>query len=101
MRSPRTLYHGSYVHAVSLEQSLEYVESALICVSELGIIEWIEKDVEGSMIQEIVMRHGVELDDSKIEIVELAQEGFLCPGLVDTHTVSHIQHCRSSSPLPC
>jgi guanine deaminase len=89
----RTLYHGAVVHSLSLDQ-LEILPSALLCVSEEGVIDWVEKDVEESQIQEVASRHGVLLDDSAggrspgVEVISLGKGEFLCPGLVDTHTVS-------------
>lgn len=82
----RTLYLGSWVHSLSIDH-LEYVEKGIISVDQRGIIEWIEKDVEISNVQDIAMRYGLQLDDPDLEVIELSSEEFLCPGLIDTHTV--------------
>jgi guanine deaminase len=83
--SPNTLYHGQFVHSISLTE-LEYLVDALVYVAD-GAIAWIEKDVDGSLVQEIAARHGLTLDDPGLEVVSLEEGDFICPGLIDTHTV--------------
>lgn len=81
-----TLYYGSFVHSVSLDE-LDFCLDALVCVSEDGYISWVERNVDPSQLQDAASRHGVNLDD--VDFVELGRNDFLCPGLIDTHTVSH------------
>lgn len=76
-----TLYYGSFVHSTSLT-TLEHCTSSLIYVHR-GIIQWVEKNVDSSHVQEVAAAHGLMLDD--VDVVEL-QGDFLVPGLVDTHT---------------
>jgi len=92
MHAPVKLYHGSVVHSLSLDD-LEYAVDTLICVSDQGIILWIERSVDPSLIQQVASTHGLILDDSSqsVEILQLEQSEFLCPGLIDTHTVSSYQ----------
>lgn len=84
--SRNTLYYGSFVHSISLTE-LEYLVDALVYVAD-GTITWIEKDVESSLVQEMAGRHGLNLDDMGLEFVQLDEGDFVCPGLIDTHTVS-------------
>ena len=88
MRASTTLYHGPIVHSLSLDE-LEYAVDALVCVSSDGIILWIEKNVDSSELQQRAASHGLILDGSNyaVEIVQLQGHEFLCPGLIDTHTV--------------
>ncbi|RSH90044.1 hypothetical protein EHS25_001377 [Saitozyma podzolica] len=80
-----TLYHGTLIHSLSLTQ-LEVLPNALLCVSDTdGIIEWLERGVEGSEIQEVAARKGVILDGG-VEVVVLGKGEVLCPGMIDTHT---------------
>ena len=94
----RTLYYGPMIHSISLNE-LEYLPSALLCVSPDGIIEWVEKVVENGQLGELGSKHGVGVqgigegeanEGSQLEIVRLDETNgeFLCPGLIDTHTVS-------------
>ncbi|KAK4684091.1 hypothetical protein P7C73_g6112, partial [Tremellales sp. Uapishka_1] len=80
-----TVYYGDFVHSISLTE-LEYLHHGLLCVSEHGIIEWVLRDVEGSLVQQRLADMGLTVED--VEMVELAEGEFICPGLVDTHTGS-------------
>jgi len=80
----KTVYIGSYVHSLQLTQ-LEHVERAIICVDGNGIIEWIE-NIAPEELQDVLAKYGLESDN--VEVVELSPDEFLCPGLIDTHTVS-------------
>ena len=82
----RTLFLGPIVHSLSLTE-LEFLSSALLCVGQGGMIEWVEKDVVPSLLQEKAGEHGVLLGGVDVEVVELGEGEFLCPGMVDTHTV--------------
>jgi hypothetical protein len=93
LMSSNTLFYGSFVHSVSLTE-LEYLVDALVYVSD-GTIAWIEKEVEGSLLQETAARHGLNLEDSSavsgFTFVQLDDSEFICPGLIDTHTVSSVR----------
>jgi guanine deaminase len=91
-----TLYHGTLIHSLSLTQ-LEVLPNALLCVSDTdGIIEWLERGVEGSEIQEVAARKGVILDGG-VEVVVLGKGEVLCPGMIDTHTVSGVPTTTTTS----
>jgi hypothetical protein len=62
------------------------VESAVICVSPEGIIEWVEKDIDKTELEKIASSHGLDLGEA--EVTEFGQGEFLVNGMVDTHTVS-------------
>lgn len=81
------LFYGSLVHSIDLN-TLEYLVRALICVQD-GVIVWIEKDVpSSSLVQEVAATHGVMIGGQEhVQVVELKDGEFLCPGFVDTHTV--------------
>jgi hypothetical protein len=97
----KTVYLGSYVHSVSLDQ-LEHVEHAIICVGETGVIEWIEH-AGAEDLPAVSVRRGLVLDD--IEVLELGPDEFLSPGFIDTHTVrmdvrrrtGAVDHCADGS----
>jgi hypothetical protein len=97
---PKTLYHGTLIHSLSLTQ-LEVLPDALLCVSD-GIIEWLERGVEGSRIQEVAMGKGVILGDGDgeggVEVVVLGKGEVLCPGMIDTHTVSGVPRVTTNPP---
>ena len=94
-RSKKTVYRAAVVSSISPTE-VEVLPDALLCVSPEGLIEWVENvdaeteavvdemssnDVQG----DIMRRH--DLTPEEVDFVHL-QEGFLCPGLIDTHTVS-------------
>lgn len=81
------LFIGSYAHSISLTE-LDCVERAFIFVSAEGRIEWIEKDAAPERLQELATSRGLDLDDSALEVIELEDGEFMCPGFIDTHTVS-------------
>jgi hypothetical protein len=85
-----TLYYGSFVHSLSLDR-LEYNVDSLIHVSPTGHIDWIERQVQPDQLQQVASKHGVALTDtsSALTFIELGQDEFICPGLIDTHTVSN------------
>lgn len=80
----RTIYVAPLVHSLSLN-TLECSDLSYICVSSEGIIEWVEHVGTDTMNLDQVLE---KYDLSKRDIViERMEEGFICPGLVDTHTV--------------
>ncbi|ORY24134.1 hypothetical protein BCR39DRAFT_472609 [Naematelia encephala] len=89
MSQYRTIYHGNFIHTPT-PAKLEVLHSALVCVGPEGVIEWIEEDVQGEMIQDISGRYGIDLLDgaatAAVQVVQIPQGEFVCPGLVDTHT---------------
>lgn len=91
--SRSTIYIGSFVHSRSLVE-LEHVERAIIHVEADGTISWIEKDVSSTDLQDVALKHGVDLERGNVDIVELDQDEFFSPGFIDTHTV-----CCASSLL--
>ncbi|KAL7420713.1 hypothetical protein Q5752_004664 [Cryptotrichosporon argae] len=76
----RLLILGPVVHSLALNE-LVHLASAAICVFD-GIIQWLEPCAPTGL-QDVCAKHGVDVES--FEIVELT-EGFLCPGLIDTHT---------------
>ncbi len=89
----RTLYHGPLIHSLSPNQ-LQSLPNALLCISSEGIIEWVEPDVPENYLERTATKHGVMMSkdevEDEVEVVRLdrGRGEFLCPGLVDTHTVS-------------
>ncbi|QRV85359.1 amidohydrolase family protein [Ceratobasidium sp. AG-Ba] len=81
---PIHLFHGGLISPVSIHEA-QYLERALLAVSSEGVIEWIEHDVDPTLIQDVALKHGLELDSS-VEIYELKHGEWLMPGFVDTHT---------------
>ena len=82
-----TIYLGSYVHSIELG-NLEHVESGAICVSKEGVIDWVEALESREVLQTVASKYGVDLSDGSVTVVELGSDEFLCPGMIDTHTVS-------------
>ena len=80
--SPRTLS----AHTVS--------PRALLCVAHTsGNIAWVEHDVHPSALQDVLAKHGLQLDD--VEFIELQHGEFLMPGFIDTHLVRPpVVRCR-------
>jgi cytosine/adenosine deaminase-related metal-dependent hydrolase len=85
----KTIYVGSYVHSLSLTE-LQDVEHAVLAVGEQGTIEWIEH-APAEELQNILTKHGLGVED--VDVIELGSEEFLCPGMIDTHTVSYASPC--------
>lgn len=80
-----TIYVGAIITPTGLN-SYDALPQGILAVSQSsGEIEWVEKDVPGSMVQEALARHGITSSD--VDIVELRTGEFLMPGLIDTHTV--------------
>lgn len=81
---PKFIYRTAIVHSSSPTE-VEIIPDALLAVSDFGTILWVE-DITSSSQQTVddVLR---SKDAVGVEVVEL-QEGFICPGLIDTHTVS-------------
>lgn len=71
----RKAFYGSLVHSISLTE-LEYIEDALMGVSELGVIAFVERNVA----EEAVTDKLAELDFADCELVKLASGEFLMPG---------------------
>lgn len=80
----RTIYLGAIAHSLDLQQ-IEYVNQAILCVGPDGLIEWVEHAAP-EQLEEVAARHSLSLND--VQIVELDSDEFLCPGMIDTHTVS-------------
>lgn len=90
IRAQATLYIGGIVHSLSLDE-LAYYPRGLLFVGVDGTIEWLEEDVPAPLAQEVAASHGVVIgDDAMVAVVELESDQFLCPGLIDTHTVSRL-----------
>lgn len=80
------LYHGPLIHSVDIS-TLEALPRALLAISASGRIEWVEKDVDPSLMLEIAIAHGWDAQSSSIEVI-VAQPGeWIMPGFIDTHTV--------------
>lgn len=90
--SARTIHRTAFVHSLSLTE-LEVVPDALICVGPEGGIEWVERLDESAgripfveVLREFKRAKGLEGDLKGIWM----KEGFMCPGMIDTHTVSGV-----------
>lgn len=89
--SRRAIYVAPLVHSLSLDE-LEFSDLSAISVDEDGIIEWVHP-IDGSLsrkgqervLEGVRAKYGGAQDE--VETVWL-EEGFICPGLIDTHTVS-------------
>ncbi len=98
--STRTIYRSAIVHSLSLTE-LQVIPDALVCVGDDGAIEWVDDlDQSGAdgrdgrergrgriwedVVRERARERGVR---GAVRAVWL-KEGFMCPGLIDTHTVS-------------
>ncbi|EIW84949.1 Metallo-dependent hydrolase [Coniophora puteana RWD-64-598 SS2] len=55
----------------------------LLVVSDEGTIEWLDRDVQDSMVQQRLFEGGLSTDG--IEIITLKNGEFLIPGFIDTH----------------
>ena len=82
MSPTTTVYFGPAINPVSLTE-YSALPNCLIAVSSHGIIDWLEKDVDATNLQNILLKHGYEPDS----VVELLPGQFLMPGLIDTHIV--------------
>ncbi|KAL1407958.1 hypothetical protein Q8F55_004755 [Vanrija albida] len=76
--SSATAYHGPVVHSLGLTQ-LQVLPSALVLVVD-GQIASLDEDVKREEVPALLASRGVEAE------LVLVDEGFLCPGLIDTHT---------------
>lgn len=119
----RTVYLTPLVHSLSLTQ-LQYSDASAICVDRRGIIEWVEhfddededdadeddgdkttvdpgdswdRDCGLLELEEVLQLHGLMVED--VHIVRM-DEGFVCPGFVDTHTVSRCIPLLPSATVP-
>ncbi|KAF7294810.1 hypothetical protein MIND_01018700 [Mycena indigotica] len=75
------VYYGAVVNPVDL-RTAQTLSRCLLAVAETGLIDWIEDDVQDSMVQQVMAKHGY-ID---IEVVPLRLGEFLVPGFIDTHT---------------
>ncbi len=88
-----TIFYGALINPVSLT-SYDALPHAVLSVSrQTGNIDWVEKDVPASSLQDVLAQHGV-VDMSDVELVELKDGEFLMPGFIDTHTVSALRSWR-------
>ncbi|KAI0763687.1 Metallo-dependent hydrolase [Irpex lacteus] len=80
-----TIFYGALINPVSLT-SYDALPHAVLSVSrQTGNIDWVEKDVPASSLQDVLAQHGV-VDMSDVELVELKDGEFLMPGFIDTHS---------------
>ena len=77
-----TLFYGPLVNPETLT-SLSAHPRALLAVNAQGVIDWVEDDVDPSMLQDILAGKGL----FDVDVIELKHGEFLMPGFVDTHTV--------------
>ena len=82
------------VHSLALGH-MEYLEKAVICVSSEGIIDWVEKDSTGAL-EDVLRHHNLIANDVRVHLVDATKGEFLCPGLIDTHTVSRVAFLNES-----
>ncbi|KAI5899576.1 guanine deaminase [Schizophyllum commune H4-8] len=74
-------YYGAVVNPQTLTES-QLLPRCLLAVGDVGTIEWIVEDVEGSLVQETLAQKCCV----DAEVTELRHGEFLMPGFVDTHT---------------
>ncbi|KAJ7063430.1 hypothetical protein C8F01DRAFT_1055762 [Mycena amicta] len=75
------VYYGAVVNPVDLD-TLQALPACLLAVGGTGTIDWIEENVEDSMVQEVMANHGYV----DVDVVCLRAGEFLIPGFIDTHT---------------
>jgi hypothetical protein len=80
-----TIYFGAVINPVSLTE-YSALPRCLVAVNANGLIDWIEEDVDPTLLQEALLKHNCEPGS----VVELLDGQFLMPGFVDTHIVSRI-----------
>lgn len=85
-----TLFLAPIVHSLSRE-TLEILPRALICVRD-GIIDWVVPVSPDSSAEGIARDRGVDWSTASKVIID---EGFFCPGLIDTHTVCPHLHTET------
>jgi guanine deaminase len=94
----RQLFLGSIVTPVSLLE-LRYVKAGALGVDTDGVIQFVEDiasdHVEGAL-RDLLDKHGWK--EGECEVVEMKQGEFLCPGLIDTHTVSRLPIPSARNP---
>ncbi|KAF7305055.1 hypothetical protein MKEN_01220500 [Mycena kentingensis (nom. inval.)] len=76
-----TVYYGAVVNPVDL-RTLKALPACLLAVGPSGKIDWIEEDVESSMVQQIIGSHNY----TDANVVHLREGEFVMPGFIDTHT---------------
>jgi len=76
-----TLFVAPVVHSLSLTQ-LEILPRALLGVVD-GRVAFLEAIT--STPEQVTAAHGIRYEEADKVVVE---HGFLCPGFIDTHTVS-------------
>ncbi|BGP30684.1 hypothetical protein JCM10296v2_002441 [Rhodotorula toruloides] len=81
--TPRRVFYGTLVHAVSLTET-EYFDNALLGVDEAGVIAFVEKEVPSGRVDERLQALGWTGAD--VQVVRMRKGEFLMPGLIDTHT---------------
>jgi hypothetical protein len=88
--SKGTVYITALVHSLSLD-ILEFSVLSALLVDEEGVIQWVEpldsalpRAEREKEVDRVLADRGVA--PKQVELVWL-DEGFLCPGLIDTHTV--------------
>jgi hypothetical protein len=89
-RTGSTVYVAPLVHSLSLDD-LDVSALSAFSVNEDGIIEWVERlDASQSrdeqmkaVTQVLAIKEQAEVHGDLVWI----EEGFICPGLIDTHTV--------------
>lgn len=79
-----TWYIGSMVHSLKRD-SLEIMDTAILAVRD-GVIQW-KRNVPSESELATVLEDLLRTNSSSIPPnIELITDGFLCPGMVDTHT---------------
>ncbi|ESK89865.1 guanine deaminase [Moniliophthora roreri MCA 2997] len=76
------VFYGSVINPESLT-FYKASPNCLLAVNKHGNVEWIEHDVEDSMVQEVMLRNGCSGDE---DVVVLKFGQFIMPGFIDTHT---------------
>lgn len=75
------VYYGSLVTPVDL-RTVDILVNALIAVSSDGKIAWLERDVQSSVVQDVLLQHSWQ----DVEVIQLLSGEWIMPGFVDTHT---------------
>jgi len=66
MASSDRVYYGALVNPIDI-RSVDFLPQALIAVSNDGTIAWVERQVDGSLVQAVLANHNW----SDVDLIEL------------------------------
>jgi len=75
----RRIFHGTAIHSKALTE-IEYLHNTLIGVDEIGLIAFVEENVEDKDVEEKIKQQGWDLAGEGVELTRLSKGEFLIPG---------------------